>query len=78
MIGKVDGVMIGRASYETPWLLSQLDDINREANPALAIERSIHPTRVSVASAYAKFVTAEINARRTSEVASSYQVLLLR
>ncbi len=36
MIGQVDGVMLGRAAYQNPWLLVHADAINREVATATA------------------------------------------
>ena len=63
MIGLVDGVMIGRASYENPYLLRDFDEINCEVDPTLrpfADSAFRQSSRVEVARAYASFLATEL------------------
>lgn len=63
MIGLVDGVMIGRASYENPYLMRAFDEINYEVDPLLApITTSAfrQSSRPEVARAYASFLATEL------------------
>jgi tRNA-dihydrouridine synthase A len=63
MIGKVDGVMVGRASYESPFVMSEFDAINQEADPSGQYLTSRYKTRAEVATAYAAFIANEMKSQ---------------
>jgi tRNA-dihydrouridine synthase len=50
MIGQVDGVMLGRAAYQNPWLLVHADAINQEVATATAsmLRPTVDPTGTNV------------------------------
>ncbi len=63
MIGQVDGVMIGRASYENPFLMREFDEINCEVDPTLrsfATSAFRQSSRCEVARLYASFLATEL------------------
>ena len=39
---KLDGVMIGRAAYENPWILSKVDSSNFQLQRSLRFSRKIN------------------------------------
>ncbi|HEX6996870.1 MAG TPA: tRNA dihydrouridine(20/20a) synthase DusA [Gammaproteobacteria bacterium] len=60
---RVDGVMLGRAAYDDPWLMRELDERLFGARPdSAASDRPRPATRAQAAEAYLAYVAAELAA----------------
>lgn len=62
-LGQVDGVMIGRAAYHNPYLLTELDDLMSDLSPTAQPEHSpvaIPPSRAEILEALKPYISAHL------------------